>query len=228
MTHLTAVLEGTRNPQVVAAARAVAGLLGVDTEQLQVGPGSTADRTRRVLGALAAEDVVAAAVSAGAAVCEGVITHVAVPVVVIPREGVRSMRGISRVLLPLDGSAEAALGVADLARRAVDTDADVTAVHVFDASTVPAFWDQAAHSYRAWTREFQHRYLPESVHLDLRRGLPADQVLAAAERAGVDLIVLGWNQRLDEGRAAIVRQAFTGGRVPVLLVPTGARTSSRT
>jgi nucleotide-binding universal stress UspA family protein len=171
-----------------------------------------------VLGALGGPDVAGAALSATGSVCWDVVTRVAVPVVVVPRKCAWGMQGISRVLLPLDGSAESAVSVADIARRAVDAGAEVTAVHVFEPATVPAFWDQAAHSGRAWTREFLRRNLPPSVHLDLRRGRPADEVLAAAQRAGTDLVVLGWRQQLDGDRAATVRQALADGGPPVLLV----------
>lgn len=218
MNHLIAVLEGSDDQQVVAAGRAVADLLGVDARQLLAGPGSVAVRTGRVLGALGGPDVAGAALSAAGSVCWDVVTRVAVPVVVVPRRCTWDMQAVSHVLLPLDGSVESAVSVAALAQRAVDAGADVTAVHVFEPSTVPAFWDQAAHSGRAWTREFLRRNLPRAVHLDLSRGRPADEVLAAARRTGTDLVVLGWRQQLDGDRAATVRQALGDGGPPVLLV----------
>jgi len=230
VTHVTAVLERDDEPrpvsvdrQVIAAAEALAHLLGVDTARLRVPPGPSSERAAAVLTALAAEDVTGSAMSARGPepLCWDVITHIATPVVVVPRNSKRMMRGISRVLLPMDGTQATAAGVADLAQRALDAGATVVGVHVFDTGTVPAFWDQAAYSHKEWTREFLRRNLPDAVELDLRSGRPAEEVLAEAEHDGVDLIVVGWGQDLTPGRAATVRQALTHGRVPVLLVPTG-------
>lgn len=231
MKHVTAVLEREDEPrppisadrQVLAAADAIAHLLAIDTQRLSVPPGPASVRSGVVLKALAAEEVAAAAMSAKGPepVCWDVITQIAIPVVVVPRGSKHMMRKISRVLLPMDGTAATAAGVADLAQRALDAGAAVVAMHVFDAGTVPAFWDQAAYSHQEWTREFVRRNLPDAVELDLRSGRPAEEVLAEAERAGVDLIVLGWGQNLSAGRAATVRHALTHGRVPVLLVHCG-------
>lgn len=230
MTHVTAVLERgdesrpvSVDRQVLAAAQTLARLLGIDSRRLLVPPGAAPARAGVVLDALAAEDVAAAAMSAKGPepVCWDVITHVAAPLLVVPRRSTRVMRAISRVLLPLDGTTAAAAAVADLAGRALDSGASVVAVHTFDPGNVPAFWDQAAYSHQEWTREFARRNLPDAVELDLRRGRPPEEVLAEAEGDGVDLIILGWGQDLAPGRAATVRHVLTRGSVPVLLVPCG-------
>ncbi len=128
------------------------------------------------------------------------------------------MGDVSRVLLPLDGSTETASAVADMARRAVAAGASVAAVHVFDAANAPAFWDQAAHGHTSWSREFLDRHHLDGVELDLRRGRPAEEVLAGAEQWGADLIVMAWDHDLGAGHARTVRRAVTQGTVPVLLV----------
>lgn len=229
MKHVAAILERddeavptSIDRQVVAAAETLAHLLAVPTRRLPVPPGSPSDRVELVLNALADEDVAAAALSARGPepICWDVIAQVTPPVVVVPRSSRRMMRRVSRVLLPMDGTRATAAGVADLAQRALDAGATVGATHVFDPTTVPAFWDQAAYSGEEWTREFARRNLPDGVALDLRRGRPAEEVLAEAEQAGVDLIILGWGQDLSAGRAATVRHALMHGRVPVLLVRT--------
>ena len=230
MTHVTAVLERddelrpiSVDRQVVAAAEALAHLLGVDTLRLRVPPGPSSDRVGAVLKALTDEDVAGSAMSARGPepLCWDMITQIPTPVVIVPRNSKRMMRGISRVLLPMDGTQATAAGVADLAQRVLDAGAAVVGVHVFDTGTVPAFWDQAAHSHKEWTREFLRRNLPDAVELDLRSGRPAEEVLAEAEQDGVDLVVIGWGQDLTVGRAATVRHALTHGRVPVVLVRTG-------
>lgn len=226
MNHVAALLERDDDPQVVAAAEAVAGMLGADVERVRLGGCPASARAATALQELAADGVVAGAISAHGPdpVCWDVIKLAPVPLVVIPRDSDRTLRGIHRMLLPLDGSPEAAAGVSGWAQLALDTGASVVAMHVFDASTVPAFWDQAAHSHQQWTREFLRRNLPHDVQLHLSRGRPALEVLAEADRTGVDLIVLGWGQNLATGRAATVRQALTSGLVPVLLAPTGPGT----
>jgi nucleotide-binding universal stress UspA family protein len=228
--HVTAVLERddesrpvSVDRQVLAAAEAIAHLLTIDTEPFAVPRGPASDRADVVLRGLAADDVAAAAMSARGPepLCWDVITHIATPVVVVPRSSTRMMPKISRVLLPLDGTAATAASVSGLTQRALDAGAHVVATHVFDASTVPAFWDQAAYSGQEWTREFLRRNLPDGVELDLRSGRPAEEVLAEAERDDVDLIIIGWGQDLGAGRAATVRHALTHGRTPVLLVRSG-------
>lgn len=227
MRHVTAVLErddeslpASLDRQVVAAAEAIAHLLRAEARPLRLPSRPAVDRAGLVLEALAADDVAAAVLSAKGPepLCWDVITQIAKPVVVVPRSSRRTMRRISRVLLPLDGTHTSAASVADLAQRAVDAGATVIATHVFDAGTVPAFWDQAAHSGKEWTREFALRHLPDAVTLDLRSGRPADEVLAQAEQDGVDLIIIGWGQNLSAGRAETVRHALTNGQAPVLLV----------
>lgn len=223
MNNVLAVLERDKDPQVVAAAEAIASMLGVGTRSLRVPDTDGSHRARTVMEALAAEDVVAAALSARGSdpVCWEVMTQVATPLVVLPRGSRRTLRAVNRVLLPLDGSPETATGVAVMAHRALEAGADVVAVHVFDAATVPAFWDQSAHSHTHWTREFLRRNLPEAVELDLRSGRPAEQVLAEADRNRVDLIIIAWGRDLSSGRADTVRHALTHGLAPVLLLDIG-------
>jgi nucleotide-binding universal stress UspA family protein len=65
------------------------------------------------------------------------------------------------------------------------------------------------------------RNLPEGVELELLRGVPAEEIVAAAEAHHADLVVLGWSQRLSAGRAPTVRRALVEGSVPVMLLGTG-------
>ena len=62
---------------------------------------------------------------------------------------------------------------------------------------------------------------PERVRLELRVGAPEEHLLDVADQVGADLIVLGWRQDLAEGHAAVVREAVTRARVPVMLLPIG-------
>ena len=141
------------------------------------------------------------------------------PVVLVPA-GARRPRRIRRVLLPLDGTARSAAAVAETAERFARGGAELVVLHVFDARTVPKFWDQHTHASQAWEQEFLARYcaLP-GARLELRSGAAAEHVakVAAAEQA--DMIALAWSQRLDPGRAAAVRQTILDAEVPVMLIP---------
>jgi hypothetical protein len=221
MTDVVAVLERPDDQQVLEAARALADLLGTGTRALQVP--DAPDRLALVLDELTGSDVEAAVLSArvGDALCWDVVQRASKPLLVVPEDSDRVTSSISMVLLPLDGTQANAAGVAEMAGRLTRAGTHVLAMHVFDASTVPAFWDQAAHSGKHWTAEFLRRNLPDAVELDLRRGRTTEEVLAEARRTGVDLLMIGWGQSFEGGRAVTVRQALTQGVVPVLLVGTG-------
>jgi nucleotide-binding universal stress UspA family protein len=142
------------------------------------------------------------------------------PVVLVPAAVRDAPSRIQRVLLPLDGTARSAAAVAEAAERFARGGTELIVLHVFDAQTVPKFWDQHAHAGRAWEQEFLARYcaLP-GARLELRSGAAAEHVakVAGAERA--DMIALAWSQRLDPGRAAAVRRTILEAEVPVMLVP---------
>jgi hypothetical protein len=142
------------------------------------------------------------------------------PVVLVPaRARFRSAR-IRRVLLPLDGTARSAAAVAPTAERLARGGADLVVLHVFDAETVPRFWDQHAHAGPAWTEEFLARYcsLP-GARMELRSGAAADHVAKVAEAEQADMIALAWSQHLDRGRAPVVLRTVLEAEVPVILVP---------
>ena len=155
--------------------------------------------------------------------------HSAKPVVVVPAAARRLPPRIRRVLLPLDGTARSAAAVAEAAERFARGGAELVILHVFDAQTVPKFWDQHAHAGQAWEQEFLARYcaLP-GARLELRSGTAAEHVaqVAAAEQA--DMIALAWSQRLEPGRAAAVRQTIQDAEVPVMLIPMPADRESPT
>lgn len=152
-----------------------------------------------------------------------ILQRVDVPVLVVPPDaGIRAgTTGLRRVLFPLQGTRETTAAVSDLMHRMCQSGTEVLAVHVFDPTTVPAFWDHEGHTARSWADQFAARWChdPVVVDLRLRRGAPSDAILDLAVAEGVDLIVLGWSQDLSPGRAAVVRGALTRSTRPVLLVP---------
>jgi nucleotide-binding universal stress UspA family protein len=142
------------------------------------------------------------------------------PVVLVPAGARRLPRRIRRVLLPLDGTARSAAAVAEAAERFARGGAELVVLHVFDAETVPKFWDQQAHASQAWEQEFLARYcaLP-GARVELRSGAAAEHVAKVAGAEQADMIALAWSQRLGPGRAAAVRRTIVEADVPVMLIP---------
>lgn len=149
------------------------------------------------------------------------MTTVPKPLIAVPPDVEQPLR-LRSILTPLEGTALSSAAVDDVIMRAGGLGVEVMILHVLGAGTLPAFSDQAGHEERAWAREFVARHCPcpiEDVRLELRVGAPGEQVLDAAERLGPDLLALGWSQRLDPGRALVVREALSRSRVPILLIP---------
>ncbi len=142
------------------------------------------------------------------------------PVVLVPAGARNRLPRIRRVLLPLDGTARSAAAVAQTAERLARGGAELVVLHVFDAETVPKFWDQPAHADPAWTGEFLARYcsLP-GTRLELRSGAAAEHVVQVAGAEQADMIALAWSQHLDQGRAPVVLRTVLEAEVPVILVP---------
>ncbi|GAA5107746.1 universal stress protein [Haloechinothrix salitolerans] len=143
------------------------------------------------------------------------------PLIVVPRHFiVRSSPAISRVLVPLDGSTEAALTVRDTMRLLADADVELIVLHVFDAAHTPMFWDQAAHARDGWEQEFRETCcIPPATKVELRRGTPGQRVVEVAAELHPDLVALGWSQNLAPGRARTVLTTVRDAKLPVMLVP---------
>lgn len=144
------------------------------------------------------------------------------PVVVVPADA--AVAPVRRVLLPLDGTSTSA-AVVPLVSELLATDGvKLVALHVFEPTSVPLYWDHPTHARRAWSEEFLRRQCPQTgAELEIRTGEPGDRVLDVAKKVDADLIVLGWSQQLEPGRAAVVRATVEQARVPVLLFPVGTQ-----
>lgn len=170
---------------------------------------------------------VLAAHSGAHAACWRVVQRATKPVVLVPPALGRRWRRISRVLLPLNGTAEATAAIGPMMDLLASAGVDLVVLHVFDVATVPRFWDQAAHAQRAWEEEFIARHAAAvDTRLEVRHGAAGDHVVDVAESEGADLIAMGWSQRLDAGRARTVRRSVRGAGVPVMLVPVADRTTA--
>jgi nucleotide-binding universal stress UspA family protein len=141
-------------------------------------------------------------------------------VVVPPVPGDPPPAGLHRVLVPLDGTPTAAQAVQQATERFTGSGVEILALHVFDATTVPRFWDRPQYNHQAWSQEFLARWCPTpGARLALRAGRPGGQVLAVAAAQQADMIALGWSQDLAPDRAAVVREVLARTDVPVLLLP---------
>jgi hypothetical protein len=130
---------------------------------------------------------------------------------------------LKQALLPLDGTAESADAVADTVGLLADAGVELLVLHVFDAGTVPRFWDHHGHADQVWQGEFLARYCDRpGARVQWRTGLPEQHVPDVAAAEHVDLVALGWSQRLDADHARIVRRTVEQSPVPVLLLPTRA------
>lgn len=143
------------------------------------------------------------------------------PVLVVPPDGARDPAApIRRAIVPLEGTPESSAAVTDALRALADAGVEITVVHVFDAETVPRFWDQSSYAEESFAAEFAACWCPgPDVAVRLRRGVPGTAVLDVAEAEEADVIALGWSQDLSPGRARVVHAVLDRACIPVLLVP---------
>jgi len=225
MTHVLAVLGGgTADVSVTGTAEVLAEIAHAQVRRVSLAADLSAEEAAAaVLHALHSPSGVLAVLAGdepSQPIWRRVVQRSARPVILVPSAARGRQRQIRRVLVPLDGTAESAAAVAETVEQLARAGVDLVVLHVFDAETVPRFWDQAAHARRAWEEEFLARYCAQhGVRLELRSGVAGEHVLEVAEAERADMIALGWSQQLDPGRARTVRRAVLDGAVPVMLVP---------
>lgn len=247
MTRVLAAIDDSAAARAVLdAAAAFARMAGATPEALHVredhprGPRGaahaagvalrevTGDVIDEIVTAAAADDVVAVVVgvrsrSAGPRpaghVALELITRITKPLMVVP-PGARATRLFRRMAVPLDGTtatAASAQAVIDLAAAA---GVEVVAIHVCDEDRIPPFTDQPQHETRAFAQEFVARYAPSTpVQLELRVGVPADEILATAVALDADLCALAWARGLEPGRARVIKELLAHSPIPLLLLP---------
>ena len=225
MSEVLAVLDKHHHPEAVRAeAKAIADTLGLPVRLIPCPEeGGAVDRSDAILAELEQDEtllLVMAGAASPEALCWSVVTAAGKPVVLVPSAPQAPAATVGRVLLPLDGTEETAAAVTEAVELLAGAGVTLVALHVFDPSTIPPFWDQAAHTGRAWAEEFLARNLAEhGAILEVRAGRPEHEVRSAAVGVGADLLLMGWSQHVEPERAATVRSAVAEGTVPVLLVP---------
>jgi nucleotide-binding universal stress UspA family protein len=244
-TVIAAIDNSAAARPVLVAATALARVLGADVQALFVAEdeGQTArfsaerlgvtfrrlagEPLRQIARRAVADDVVAIAVGARRRVNQRRIGHmacavaneIAKPVLVVPPEAMPAQR-LRTVLLAMKGTPASARGNKAMVDLASGTDLELVVVHVDDEASIPNFSDQAAHQTHAYAEEFLARYLHgvPKARLELRVGVPADEIVATSDSIAADLLALGWRQSKDNSRGAVVREVLDRSHVPVLLV----------
>jgi nucleotide-binding universal stress UspA family protein len=227
MTDVLAVVSEDEDPTLVAeVSAAIAEVVGAGVTTLELPHG-----TERPAGAQAVVDRLGepgnavATLRAGAdseALSWTVLQQVSKPVVLVPPEDRFRSHPIGRALVPLDGSRESAAAVARTVQLLTRAGVDVIVLHVFQPGSVPPFWDHPTHAAVTWQAEFLARNCAQrGVRMELRNGAPDENVVDVARSENVDLIALGWSQKVSEGRAPTVRSVVADAPVPVMLVPVG-------
>ena len=149
-----------------------------------------------------------------------IITRVRKPIAVVPPR--HPPERITRILVPLEGTSESSQALDDALQLAHHHGLEIVVLHVFSPATVPAFANHEPHAAIAWEQEFLARYtaIPHDRITLLRRlGVPADDIVAAADETSADLIVLAWSQNLAPGHGHVISEALAHTDIPVLLLP---------
>jgi nucleotide-binding universal stress UspA family protein len=250
-TVLAAIDNSLASRPVISAARSLASILGARIEAIhvQVDGGRTATETAAAAAvplaittgdvvealtmAAEPEEIIALAIGArgtpsGRRPLGGTATAVATaaskPVLIVPPH-TDITQPFRRVLIPLEGTLASSHAPNWIFHLIRDASVEAIVLHVHDESSIPSFTDQPQHEQAAWEQEFLSRYCPRGLRaagIETRVGRPEEWVPVVAEQNGCNLIALGWSQKLEPGRAEVVRGTLERTRLPVLLVPVRA------
>ena len=154
----------------------------------------------------------------------------------------KRIRDVRCILVPLDGTKEAARACEEAIALAARQGAQVRMLHVIPrtggrgrAGGFPRFADHAAYELEAWREEFARISLAgvaarEDVRSDvaLRVGDPADEIVSFAESEDCDLVVVAWGGRMTPHRAVIVRKLLTAAPCPLMFLLADAKPGAGT
>jgi alpha,alpha-trehalase len=167
-------------------------------------------------------------------VARGVLSAANCPVLLVhPERGVEPWRP-TKILLPHDGSSALAAAAKPAAALAFRARAELLVLHVdlpgsrgraSGRLAAPQYVDEPQHEWPTWTREFTERLFAGQApgEIALRPfagfGQPEDEVRRYAACLQPDLVVLGWEGRLDAGYGRVLRTVLRDVTSPVLVVP---------
>jgi nucleotide-binding universal stress UspA family protein len=130
--------------------------------------------------------------------------------------------GLHRILVPLDGTPDAARAVEQAACWFAGSAVGIVRLHVFEpppcraSGTGPSATTPLVAGVPGPQRP-GGRSAPE-----VSSGWPSDRILEVAGTERADMITLGWRRRLAPDRAAVVRDVLARTPVPVILLPHAA------
>jgi nucleotide-binding universal stress UspA family protein len=231
VTRVLAVVVAAGRPDaaVLGAAEALAAVVRGDVRVIPVAAGSTLrDAVALIVTTLAdvgdLSFVVVGRDDPVPSMWLPLARRIEVPVMIVPPGGQPPHGALERLLIPLDGSVEAAAAVDESVEMFAGAGAELIVLHVFDSTTVPHFWDQAAHAAQAWEDEFVARFARRpGTRLAIRHGGPGEHICEVAGAEQVDLIVLGWSPNPSGDRARTVQATVQAASVPVMLASGASR-----
>jgi len=169
-------------------------------------------------------------------VAQEILRQAECPVLIVqPRMAWTSWK-LDRILVPQDGTAEAAQALSPATRLAERSGAEVLILHVSPdcgsglpepgAMECPAYVDQPQHEWSSWVTAFlgrvRHlcRMTPRTpLRFQWACGDPGREILSLARRKRVDLITMCWTRRAEPGQARVVRQVLRECPCPILILP---------
>ncbi len=185
------------------------------------------DPVEQLTAAAAEADVVAVVVGARALPGRRPAGHLALwlanhadtPVLVVPPDAQLPDR-VRRVLIAMEGTPSNARTLKRTIALATNVGLELIVVHVDDMDSIPMFQDQPVHETDAYAKEFLARYLPGApeARLELRFGVPVDEILNVADETTPDLLAIGWRQSEDPTRGAVAHELLARSHIPLFLV----------
>ena len=146
------------------------------------------------------------------------------PVLVLPAPSATAPLA-TRVVVPLEGEAEASDALASHLYDLVGADTELIVLHVFTADAAPPVLDRPIRDLELWATEFLSRYFPHATRMECRSvdgGSIGSTIAAFTAETGADLVAIGWSGDPSPDHAAIVRDVLARTDVPVLLLPSPA------
>lgn len=148
------------------------------------------------------------------------------------RSQIHRLRHLRRILVPLDGSAEATQSIEFASALALRAGARLLMLHVvcdrpelMRAPVAPGYSDQSHYELEAWGEEFIRSSFARSARppevraeIALCYGDPGREIARYGRDEDCDLIVAAWGGRLSPGRAHVVRTLLQEARCPLLFL----------
>jgi nucleotide-binding universal stress UspA family protein len=256
MTLLFALEEGGECLQVLASARAIALVADWPVRILRVPRGAGgmpevphklardaeiadlgAEPVREILAAARADDVNVLSFCLAGILCDHdgeLADHLlreAAASLLIGKPGMRTVTGIKRVLVPLEGSPSSSEAMRQAEESFCAKGREIIALHVVTSDVplepgslpAPRMMDQEHYEWMSWREEFTMRFslCPRGGRhrTIVRVGDPGEVIQQEALELGADLIVAAWNRSLAEGHCERVRALLESTPCPLLLVP---------